>query len=71
MVSETDQVKTTSTQLRVIHDNDIDYHIDVTNNNVTKLDTASLGTTGKVLLYFVPKNILEGEDTVDITLGNG
>lgn len=60
-------VKTTSTELRVVRDNDIDYHIAVTNNNVTKLDTSSLGTTGKVLLYFVPKNILDGEDTVNIT----
>ena len=69
LVDNTSIVKTTSTELEVVHDNDIDYHIDVTNNNVTKLDTSSLGTTGKVLLYFVPKNRIEGEDT-DITSGS-
>lgn len=69
LVDNLNVVKTTSTELRVVHDNDIDYHIEVTNNNVTKLDTSSLGTTGKVLLYFVPKNVIEGEDT-DITLGS-
>lgn len=69
LVDNLSVVKTTSTELRVVHDNDIDYHIEVTNNNVTKLDTSSLGTTGKVLLYFVPKNVIEGED-VDITSGS-